>query len=105
LLTQGKSVIFDTNFNFARDRDHLRKIAQRHGAQTYIIWITTPKSLAKQRAVHDNNLRNGYEAPMTTAQFETIANKLEPPTTYEKPIKIDGTQLDSKALLQQLNLS
>ena len=104
LLAQGKSVIFDTNFNFLSDRDHLRAIAKRHGAQTYVIWITTPKSVAKQRAVHDKNLRNGYQVMMTNAQFEAIATKLEPPNKYEKAIKIDGTKLDSQALLRQLGL-
>lgn len=104
LLAQGKSVIFDTNFNFAGDRAHLREIAERHGAQTFIIWLTTPKSVAKQRAVHDNNLRNGYEFLMSDKQFETIADKLEPPSKYENPIKIDGTKLDGEALLRQLGL-
>lgn len=104
LLGQGKSVIFDTNFNFLEDRNHLRDIADQHEAQTFIIWITTPKPVAKQRAVHDKNLRNGYEFLMTDAQFEAIAAKLEPPVKYEKAIKIDGTNLDEQALLQQLGL-
>src|SRR5262245_17404215 len=43
LLAQDKSVIFDTNFNFFRDRQHLREIAARHHARAIVIWITTPK--------------------------------------------------------------
>jgi predicted kinase len=104
LLGQGKSVIFDTNFNFVEDRDHLRAIARRHGAQTFVIWLTTPKSVAKQRAVHDKNLRNGYEFLMSDRQFEAIADKLEPPSKYEKPLKIDGTKLDGDALLRHLDI-
>ncbi len=104
LLAQDKSVIFDTNFNHRKDRNHLREIALRHEAEAVIIWVTTPKSLAKQRAVHDNNLRNGYEMVMTDQEFEAIAAKLEPPTKDEKVIKIDGTKLDTEQLKQLLSL-
>src|SRR5262245_4051522 len=33
LLAAGNSVIFDTNFNFYKDREHLRDIAETHNAQ------------------------------------------------------------------------
>ena len=104
LLAQERSVIFDTNFNYLGDRNHLRAIAAKHHADTYVIWINTPKSVAKQRAVHDKNLRNGYEVMMSAGQFEAIAAKLEPPSKYEKVIKIDGTNLDAQELLRQLGL-
>src|ERR1700740_2189499 len=42
LLKAGKSVIFDTNFNFHKDREHLQQIAKRVGAEAIIIWVTTP---------------------------------------------------------------
>ncbi len=100
LLGQGKSVIFDTNFNFKKDRDHLRSIADRHHAETIIVWIVTPKELAKQRSVHDQNLRNGYEFLMTDEDFERIASHLEPPAEDEKIIKIDGTKIDRQQLVQ-----
>jgi predicted kinase len=104
LLSQGKSVVFDTNFNFRKDRLYLKAMAKRHGATTCIIWITTPRAVAMQRAVHDKNLRNGYEVAMTAQQFESIASKLEAPTKDEKFIKIDGTKLDGQALLAHLGL-
>ncbi len=104
LLEQGKSVIFDTNFNFAADRQHLRKMAHDHGAETVVIWVSTPRDFAKQRAVHDDNLRNGYMTKMNAKQFDTIVAKLEAPTKDEKVIKIDGTKLDGQALLVQLGL-
>src|SRR4051812_40123638 len=58
LLAEGKSVVFDTNFNFYKDRAHLRQIAARHGADTIVVWMTTPKEIAQKRAVEDRNLRN-----------------------------------------------
>jgi len=94
LLTAGKSVVFDTNFNHRRDRELLSEIARRQQAETVIVWIDTPLDIAKQRAVHAKVVRNGYDFTMSAEQFDTIAHKLEPPTKDEKIIKIDGTNID-----------
>lgn len=94
LLAEGKSVIFDTNFNFYRDREHLRQIAAKHGADTAVVWITTPKEVAKQRAVHDRVLRNAYEYVLPEQEFERMSNHLEPPRKSEKILTIDGTNFD-----------
>lgn len=102
LLGEGKTVIFDTNFNFAADRQQLREIATRQGAETVVIWITVPEDVAKSRAVHIADTRNGYTASMTEEQFEKIIAKLEPPTEDEKIIKIDGTKLDRPTVVAQL---
>lgn len=102
MLADGKSVIFDTSFNFAKDREHLRQIATANGAETMIIWVTTPKDTARKRALEDGNMRNGYNRPMTEEEFERIAQHLEPPTESETLIKIDGTDIDRQALIQLL---
>lgn len=105
LLSQGKSVIFDTNFNFFKDRQHMQEIAAKHRAKAYVIWITTPKKLARQRAVeasHGQDTRLFGNMPLS--EFERIAGHLEPPDEHEKVIKIDGTQLDGDELLRQLDL-
>jgi predicted kinase len=104
LLKSGKSVIFDTNFNHRADRDLLRKIATEAGAETVIVWITTPRETAKQRAVHDRIVRNGYDYVMDEAQFDAIADKLEPPTEDEKVLKIDGTHIDPEQVKHILKL-
>jgi predicted kinase len=104
LLANGRSVIFDTNFNFYKDREHLRQIAAEHGADTVVIWITTPKELAQKRAVEDRNLRNGYEFPMPVKDFERMAHNLQEPRKDEKTIKIDGTKLDREQAIAQLGL-
>jgi predicted kinase len=106
LLATGKTVIFDTNFNFRADREHLRQIAAKNNAETRVLWITTPEPLAKERAVNaPHPPRNGYEAHMSLAEFEGITCKLEAPTADEQPIIIDGSDVDKAALLQQLNLN
>jgi len=104
LLASGQSVVFDTNFNHRRDRQLLREIARRQGAETIIIWIDTPLEIAKQRAVHAKVVRNGYDFTMSSQQFDTIASKLEPPTKDEKIIKFDGTNIDEGQILRLLSL-
>jgi predicted kinase len=104
LLANGKSVVFDTNFNFYKDREHLRQIAVKHGADTTVIWMTTPKEIAQKRAVEDRNLRNGYEFPMPVKAFERMARNLQPPRKDEKTIKIDGANLDERQVVELLNL-
>lgn len=101
LLGEGKSVVFDTNFNHHADRQLLRGIAERHGIETTVIWVATPVELAKQRAVHSQVVRNNYDFAMTAEQFDAIAAKLEPPRPEdEKIIKIDGTKLDVEAVIR-----
>ena len=104
LLANGQSVIFDTNFNHYADRQKLRDIATRQGAETIIIWMTTPEAVARDRAVCSHEIRNGYEVSMSEEKFDEIASKLEPPHKDEKIIKFDGTKFDKaevKALLSQ----
>ena len=101
LLRAGKSVIFDTNFNFRADRDYLRHIAEENDAKTVLIWLTTPVEIAHERASHSDTTRNGYTVNMTHQMFENIVCKLEAPTKDENPIKFDGTKLDVAALKAQ----
>lgn len=102
-LAAGRSVVFDTNFNFYADRQKLRDIADRQGAETVIVWIVTPKEAAKIRAVNTTDSRNGYNAGMTEEQFDSIVAKLEPPTEDEKVIKIDSAKLDPQTVLALLS--
>lgn len=104
LLSNGKSVIYDTNFNFLDDRQSIRDMAAEHGADAVLVWVTTPKNTAKKRAVHPSKKRNGYDYHMTSAQFDAIAAKLQEPQKNEKVIKIDGTEIDDKQVSVLLNI-
>lgn len=104
LLAEGRSVAFDTNFNFKADRDKLRQIADKHDAETIVIWMTTPEAVAHTRAVHAPEFRNGYMQGMTHEQFSSIVSKLEAPDENEKVIKIDGTDLDLDEAARLLNI-
>lgn len=94
LLRDGNSVIFDTNFNFRKDRDRLRQIATDAGARTVVIWLTTDKKLARNRAVeHPEPGETRVWGNMPAADFERISSHLEEPADAEHPLKINGTQL------------
>jgi predicted kinase len=104
LLAQGRSVVFDTNFNFYADREKLRVIGDKHNAQTVLVWMDTPIEVARVRALDPNTIRNGYTRSMTAVQFNDIVSKLESPHDHENFIKIDGTKLDPAQVKLILNL-
>lgn len=104
LLDQGKSVVFDTNFNFASDRQKLREIADRRHAVTKVIWLNVPYDVAHGRAVHPPEIRNGYLQGMTEDQFAAITSKLETPAKNENVIKIEDPTLDPVSLARILGI-
>lgn len=103
LLAAGNSVIFDTNFNFYKDRQRLREIAAQQGADCYLLWVTTPRELAKDRAVdgaHTQETRILGNMPEKT--FDRMSNNLQPPQPNESPIKIDGTKVTKEYIAELL---
>lgn len=94
LLQTGKSVVFDTSFNYFADRQHLREIAAKHGANTALLWVKTPKEIAQQRATS-----NAESQPTRTlgnmahTDFERLSGKLEEPGPNEPFITLDGTKI------------
>jgi len=105
LLAAGQSVVFDTNFNYRKDRHYVAQIAARHDADSLIIWMQTPVAVARERALHDHHRdRNGYNITMTAEEFNHLTDHLEPPADNENFIIIDGTNLDTEAAKQQLGI-
>lgn len=105
LLSAGKSVIFDTNFNYRRDRDRLRAIATKRSADTLVIWMQTPVEIARERALHGSQRdRNRYDEVMSAAQFSDLICRLEAPGKDEVFITIDGSDIDIAAVKRQLEL-
>lgn len=104
LLRAGNSVVFDTNFNFYKDRQHLRAIAAEHGAETKVVWVKAPGPVAKDRATmsaHTQHTR--VLGDMTPEHWQRIADNLEPPRAGEDVIEVDGTKVAKdylKALLK-----
>lgn len=103
LLATGQSVIFDTGFNFYKDRQHLRQIATQHGAEVKLIWVRVDKSLAKQRALHTGHAeKNTYPEVMPADRFERISNDFEPPQPGEQVVEVDGTKVSENYIRQML---
>jgi len=99
LLAAGNSVVYDTNFNFYKDRKKLKIIAAKAGARTVVIWMTTPKAVAKERATqHGGAGGTRVWAAMPEDRFEQIASHLEPPTPDEQPICFNGTTLGAETV-------
>jgi predicted kinase len=102
-LSERKSVIFDTNFNYYKDREYLRQIAKKHGAKTVLIWLTTPVAIAERRAVHEAHAKDTRVlGNMTHEDFKRIVSHLEPPHPDEHAIEIDGTDFDETKLASVL---
>lgn len=102
LLAAGNSVIFDTNFNFYKDREHLRDIAEAHNADCKLIWVNTPKAIAKQRATNGAHIhKTRVLGDMPAKVFERMSNQLEEPHDDEPYIAVDGTKV-SREYIQKL---
>ncbi|GAC1391778.1 MAG: hypothetical protein NVSMB46_05500 [Candidatus Saccharimonadales bacterium] len=105
LLKEGKSVIFDTNFNFYEDRQKLREIANTYDVHTVILWVQTAKSLAHVRATTDAHLQSTRVlGNMGDVDFERISRKLELPRSNEECIHIDGTKVTEEYIKKILKL-
>ncbi len=89
-LSAGRSVISDAG-NFTRaERDHVRAIAARHGADALLIHVTTPAQLVRERWQRNrltrerNDIRDDYFA-QGLAMFE-------PPTEGEQTLRYSNEQ-------------
>lgn len=106
LLHQGKSVVFDTNFNFYKDREHLRQIADEAGAKTVVIWMRTHKDLSKHRAVNDSHQKSTrLFGNMSETAWNRIAGHLEPPHPDEHAVEFIGEDLQKSEVLRKLDLA
>ena len=93
-LRQGRSVIFDTNFNFYDDRERLRQIAADNGASVTLIWVSTPIEIARHRAIEASEGKaTRIFGNMALVDFERIAANFQSPRPEEQAIEIDGTNL------------
>lgn len=105
LLRAGNSVIFDTNFKFKSDRDHLRRIAETHDADVVTLWLTTTKEEAKHRATEPHHqVHTRIHGEMSIEDFDRLSSGTEWPTDEEAAIKIDGNHIDKNEVKRSLGL-
>jgi predicted kinase len=104
LLRTEQSVVFDTNFNFYKDRQHLRQVAAEHGAEAKLIWVKAPKELAKERATQEAHKQTTrLLGDMPPEQFDRMARNLQPPHDDEPYIEVDGTKVTKEYISQLLS--
>lgn len=105
LLLEGRSVIFDTNFSFYKDRKHLRKIAKDCGARSILIWVKTAESISKNRATKDaHKQETRVLGNMPEESFHRIANNLETPKESEEYVELDGTKITEDYVKEKLKM-
>jgi predicted kinase len=105
LLEQGKCVIFDTNFNFRKDRDRLRRIAAKHGADAIVVWVDTDRAVAERRATQESDDKDTrIWGNMPPQEFNRMSDNLQPPDDDEQVIRIDGANTDEAGVKAALNL-
>jgi len=104
LLAEGKNVIFDTNFNFYKDRRKLRNLAAEYDARTVVLWVIVPKEVARTRAVHEAHGQDTrLFGNMPLDHFNRIVRHLQPPGDDEHLIKLDGMNITSGAVAEALH--
>lgn len=105
LLATGQSVIYDTNFNFYRDRQKMRDLATKHGANSKLLWVRVDKPLAHARAtagtVSDPTRILGT---MPTEAFDRLSGNLQEPSPDEHAIEVDGTKVSVEYIKSLLSL-
>jgi len=103
LLAAENSVIFDTNFNFYKDRERLRRVAAAHDAKAILIWVRVPKHVAKERATKNAHTQETRVlGDMPVGEFERMSRNLQPPVKGEPYIELDGTRITHAYVQEKL---
>lgn len=106
LLREGRSVVFDTNFRFRKDRDALREIATKAGAYTVIIWVTTDRTTAKERATHlAEHAPNRFFGNISEDDFNRVTSHIQEPTPEEQVLAIRGVDVTKSSIAALLGIS
>ncbi len=104
LLSGGRSVVYDANLNRLKHRQEKYDICNQTGAKPLLIFVKTPKELAKERASDDSRIHLWTKAESPHDMFERIANIIELPTNDEPYIELDGTKITDDYVQQALSL-
>lgn len=104
LLNEGKSVIYDANLNRYAHRKDKYDICERTDSKPVLVWVQTPKELAKERAVHAERQHLIPHNETADQMFDRIAQIIEPPHDDEHFIALDGTKISQDYVLKALDL-
>jgi|SRR3989344_939163 len=104
LLSSGKSVIYDANLNRYQHRQDKYAICERTGAKPVLVWVQTPKELAKQRATETNRLHLVPRDETLVQMFDRIADLIEQPIATEPFLTVDGTKVTPEYVANVLGI-
>lgn len=98
LLETGHDVIYDANLNRHHHRQEKYDLAEKYDADVKLWWVDTPRQLAMQRRLdeQDHVLIPEWETPKR--MFKRIASILEPPHDDERHVKIDGSEVTQETI-------
>lgn len=102
LLRKGQDVIYDANLNRLKHRQDKYDICERTGAKPILLWVKTPRELAKERAAHLSRQHLWPPGETSAELFDRIAGVIEEPTDQEAYVDVDGTKLDEEHVRQEL---
>jgi predicted kinase len=102
LLKAGKSVIYDANLNRYKHRQEKYQICQQLDATPILLWVQTPRDLAKARAVHETRAHLVPNLETPHSMFDRIADLIEEPGPNEPYIVLDGTKITNKYIISKL---
>jgi len=104
LLEQRKSVVYDANLNRKIHRQEKYTICENTSAKPLLIWVKTPKDVAKDRVLsrRSNGLIPKNES--AASMFERITEIIEEPLSDERPVVIEGIGVDERRIRQILDL-
>lgn len=92
LLREGADVIYDANLNRFQHRQDKYAICKRVGAKSVLVWVQTPKAIAKERATHIGRFHLVPQHETASQMFDRIADIIEEPGSDEPYISVDGTK-------------
>jgi predicted kinase len=102
LLKAGKNVIYDANLNRYKHRLEKYELCERAGARPVLLWLQTPREVARNRAVMRGHHHLVPKDETFESMFDRVTSVIEEPREDEPAYKIEGANLDRSALAELL---
>lgn len=102
LLKEGKSVIYDANLNRYKHRLEKYEMCERTGAKAVLIWVQTPKDLARERAVMRGHHHLVPKDETFESMFDRVTDVIEEPREDEPLYTLSGDPLEESAVSELL---
>lgn len=94
-LAAGVSVAYDVNATKAKQRQHLRELAHKHGAKPLLVWFQLDQDTAFQRNSKRDRRRadDKYSAGWDRAAFDQLIRQMQNPVHSEDYVVVSGKHL------------